>query len=228
MARALQAQSHASAESATTELDTGAPLGSSSKVDTVKTFLKLAAGTVATLSLAGAAQAGCGAGSLYCGASTGTSTLPPLSSYYAHGASGHAVSSYSAPSYTMSHSQASSSYGSGSISSTYSLDSTYSFSGPVSSAPGLGAGESLQPTSCPVSVDSPAGSRVLGCYSVVRKVYAPVARTTYYRVVRPVVYVRYPVPVPVPYTVYSPCATNVAWSRYGDYHRYGYGHGGCY
>lgn len=204
-------------------------------VDSVSTFLKLAASTVAALSLAGAAQAGCGN---YCGASTGTSTLPPLSGYF--GGASH-TASIAAPSHTMSHSQASSTYGSGSISSSYTIDSasTYGFSGSVTSAPGLGHGESLQPTSCPVSVDSPAGSRVLGCYSVVRKVAAPVARTTYYQVVRPVIYVRYPVPVPVPYTVYSPCAATAGYSRYGSagysrygygtagYSRYGYGYGGC-
>lgn len=189
----------------------------------MKTLLKLAAGTAATLTLAGAAQAGCGGG-LYCGASTGTSSLPPLSSYFGGGSSSYSASygstSSHAPAYTMSTSQASSAYGTGSISSSYTLGSTatYGFSGSPASAPGLGYGESLQPTSCPVSVNSPAGSKVLGCYSVVRKVAAPVARTSYYQVVRPVVYVRYPVPVPVPYTVYSPCATNVAWSRYGDWH----------
>ena len=199
----------------------------------MKTFLKLAAGMAASLAFAGAAQAGCGS-SLYCGESTGHSTLPPLSSYFsggsAHGSSYSHAATTSSYGMVMSHSEASTRYGSGSISSPYAGGDVdmYGFSGSVASAPGLGYGESLQPTSCPVSVNSPAGSRVLGCYSVVRQVAAPVARTTYYRVVRPVVYVRYPVPVPVPYTVYGGCAQRVAFSRYGGYGPQG-GYGGrCY
>ena len=217
----------------------------------MKTLIRIAAGTAATLALAGTAQAGCNTGTYCSGSSymgqsyssnsvstpsyttssasggyTGSSSLPPLSSYF----DGNANStSYAASSYSSADSYASS-YPSGSISSSYTLDDTtvYGFSGSTTSAPGLGMGESLQATSCPVNVDAAPGSRVLGCYSVVRQVQAPVAKTTYYRVVRPVVYVRYPVPVPVPYAVTSPCATNVAYSRYGDYHYGGYGYRGGY
>ena len=188
-------------------------------MDTVTTFLKLAAAAAASLAFAGAAQAGCGGSSMYCGSSTGTSSLPPLSSYFAASGASAGYSSYS-------------------TSSSYTASTPMlGFSGSPSSAPGLGAGESLQATSCPVSVDAAPGARVLGCYSVVRRVAAPVASTTYYRVVRPVIYVRYPVPVPVPYTVnvgsygygygYGSCASGVAYSRYGGYGPQGYYGGRC-
>jgi len=81
-------------------------------------------------------------------------------------------------------------------------------SAPLSSnytVPGLGASESLSPTSCPVSVYNPTGAKVLGCYSVSR----PKTVTNYTRVVRPVIYVRYPVPTPVPYTVNVPYPVRV-------------------
>lgn len=97
------------------------------------------------------------------------------------------------------------SYGSGSISSSYSGGSPALIPFTSSaSIPGLGANESLVPTSCPVSVSNPEGGRVIGCYAVSKPapvVQAPVMRavTTYTRVVRPVIYVRYPVPTPVPY-----------------------------
>lgn len=114
----------------------------------------------------------------------------------------------------MSSYQADSTYGTGSISQTYSDSSTYGFSGSTASVPGLGYNESLQATNCPVNVHGTGEGRVLGCYNVVK----PVPQTTYYRVVRPVIYVRYPVPVAVPYT--SPCHTVTHYSRYGDYGRY--------
>lgn len=66
---------------------------------------------------------------------------------------------------------------------------------------GMGANEFLSPTSCPTSVYNPQGAQVLGCYNVVKPV-APrpvVTQTTQYhqvRVVRPIIYVRYPVPTP--------------------------------
>ena len=204
--------------------------------------LKASAGLAASLALAGAAQANCGT---YCnavggtmasyegghsyvssGGYTGTSTLPPLSSYFdstRYASTAGYGSSYSTTSYTMSDAQASATYGSGSISSTYAGGDVqiYGFSG----TPDLGAGESLQATNCPVNVVGASdGSRVLGCYNVVRQEVRPVANTTYYRVVRPVVYVRYPVPVPVPYTVNVPsygyaggCGRSVHYSRYGGY-----------
>ena len=199
----------------------------------MKTLIKLAAGLGAAAAFAGTASAGCG-NSAFCGATTGTSTLPALSTYFntagslsdyeasaRYGAGSISSSysdSYSGGSYSTTYggatSYASSSYGYG---SGYGGTSIQSFTGSLSSVPGLGAGESLQPTNCPVSVYNPEGGNVLGCYSVVRKVVQPVANTTYYRVVRPVIYVRYPVPVPVPYTVYSPCLNRVNYSRYGGF-----------
>ena len=104
----------------------------------------------------------------------------------------------------------SSSYGS--ISQTYS---DYSVAPLTSSTlSGLGVNESLQPTTCPVSVHNPSGAKVLGCYNVVKP--KPVVRTvvrtvpTVYRVVRPIVYVRYPVPV-----CNTCCTPKTVFSRYG-------------
>jgi len=118
----------------------------------------------------------------------------------------------------MSSAQADMAYGSGSISQTYSApaSNTYGFYGSSNTISGLGANESLQATNCPVNVYGAGEGTVLGCYNVVK----PVPQTTYYRVVRPVVYVRYPVPVAVPYT--SPCHTYKIHSRYGDFHHRGY------
>lgn len=193
-----------------------------------------------SLALTGAAYAGCG-GQLYCGSSTsvhssttGQSTLPPLSSYYSH------TGSHSGSSTVVS----SGSYSTTGISSSYTLpSSTISASGSTSGL-SLGAGETLNPTNCSVNVDAPEGSRVLGCYTIgSTQPAAPIATTQYYRVVRPVVYVRYPVPVPVPYTVnvpaYAPCGASFGGSsrygygggysqggsRYGS--SYGFSHGGC-
>lgn len=90
---------------------------------------------------------------------------------------------------------------------------TYGFSGSTTSVAGLGLNESLRPTSCPVNVYNPNGGQVLGCYNVVK----PVPQTTYYRIVRPVIYVRYPVPVAVPYQVYG----------YGYHSQHQYFSGGC-
>ena len=94
---------------------------------------------------------------------------------------------------------------------------TYSFSGSPTSLPGLGYNESLRPTTCPTSVYNPDGGTVLGCYNIVK----PIPQTTYYRVVRPVIYVRYPVPVAVPQYGYSQCTSTKYASRYGNAN-YGY------
>lgn len=138
------------------------------------------------------------------------STDPMYNTSYSYGTS----NSYTG---SVSSSYADATYGTGSISNAYTGSDVelFGFSGSTSSVAGLGAGESLQATSCPVSVHNPGGGRVLGCYNVVK----PVPQTTYYRVVRPVVYVRYPVPVAVPY--YSGCTVVTHASRYGD--RWGYG-----
>lgn len=96
--------------------------------------------------------------------------------------------------------------------------------------PGMGANEYLSPTECPVSVYNPDGGKVLGCYSVVKP--KPIVRTHInydtVRVVRPVVYVRYPVPVAVPF-VRPSCGVVTHYSRYGKYWPrggFGYGFGG--
>ena len=185
----------------------------------VSRIIKVAATTIATLSLASAASAGCGNG-LYCG-DAGASTSSAWSS---HGSSYDAGSTYWAPSSsssystTMSSGQADATYGTGSISQTYTgaASDTYGFHGSTQGLAGLGANESLQATNCPVNVYGAGDGQVLGCYNVVK----PVPQTTYYRVVRPIVYVRYPVPVAVPY--YSPCHTYKIHSRYGDFHNRGY------
>ena len=185
----------------------------------VSRIFKSVAVTAATLSFAGAAYANCGPG-LYCGQSS-ASSIQPLSSWTGHSSatqfsSGSQFSSASqfAPTQsfsTLSSFVADSTYGTGSISETYSDPSTISFTGTPASVPGLGFNESLQATNCPVNVHDNGEGRVVGCYNVVK----PVPQTTYYRVVRPVVYVRYPVPVAVPYT--SPCHTVTHYSRYGGF-----------
>lgn len=202
----------------------------------------------ATSLMSSAAFAGCNSGP-YCNSTGHSSTLPSLSSWSAssyEAAPSYSASSYtSTPSYsysssstysadpmynsaysygtsnsytgTVSSSYADATYGTGSISNAYTGSDVelYGFSGSVS---GLGAGESLQATSCPVSVYNPGGGKVLGCYNVVK----PVPQTTYYRVVRPIVYVRYPVPVAVPY--WSGCSVVTHASRYGER----WGNGGHY
>lgn len=195
-------------------------------------ILKGAAAAVVALSFASVASANCG-NSLYCGQSgqsTGHSTLPSLSSwsggstgasYAMNGTSSRyspSTAYTSAPSYgsTMSSYEADANYGTGSISQTYSSYETQSFSGGAHSVQGLGHNESLQSTNCPTQVYGSGEGRVIGCYNVVK----PVPQTTYYRVVRPIIYVRYPVPVAVPYT--SPCHTVTHFSRYGDWHTGGY------
>ena len=188
----------------------------------VSRIFKVAATTIASLSLATAASAGCGS-SLYCGdASASMPSLSGYSSAASYGSNSYGTNSassfYGPASYTttMSSTQADATYGTGSISQTYSAADTYGFTGSTSSVPGLGMNESLQATNCPVNVYGSGEGRVLGCYNVVK----PVPQTTYYRVVHPVVYVRYPVPVAVPYT--SPCHTVKHYSRYGTWHSGGY------
>jgi len=94
----------------------------------------------------------------------------------------------------------------------------YNFSGSTATVPGLGLNESLRPTTCPTAVHNPEGGQVLGCYNVVK----PVPQTTYYRVVRPIIYVRYPVPTPVVVPTYNRCS-GAGFGGYG-HARYGHGH----
>ncbi len=157
----------------------------------VSRIFKGAAVAVATLSLASVASANCG--TTYCGqTSSANSWSAPTSSYTT----------------TMSSAQADATYGTGSISQTYSGG----FSNSSVSLAGLGANEGLRARSnCSATVHHNGEGQVIGCYDVVQQV----PQTTYYRVVRPVINVRYPVPVAVPYT--SPCHTVKHFSRYGDW-----------
>ncbi len=117
---------------------------------------------------------------------------------------------------------------------TYSSSSSYSTSGLSLASTGYSAGSvdaipaGMCPTSCGVSVDAPAGSRVLACYApcaapepvvtqapTISYVERPV--TTAYRVVRPVIAVPYAVPVLIPNQC-GPIADQS--SRYGS--SYGY------
>jgi len=106
----------------------------------------------------------------------------------------------------------SSRFSSSSISQTYSDYSVAPLTRSV--VTGLGSNESLRATSCPVSVHNPNGAKVLGCYNVIKP--KPVVRTvvrtvpTVYQVVRPVVYVRTPVPV-----CNTCCTPKKVFSRYG-------------
>lgn len=119
----------------------------------------------------------------------------------------------------MSGTQATRRYGSGSVSRSYSNNnhrivpfSTNATNISTHRIAGMGANEVLTPTQCPVSVYNPNGGQVMGCYSV--GTVAPRRTTTVtrtvtrrivphrVRVVRPIIYVRYPVPVPFP--VYQP------------------------
>ena len=93
---------------------------------------------------------------------------------------------------------------------------------------GMGANEFLSPTACPVSVYNPGGHEVLGCYSVVKPVQVvrpvPQIRHQQIRVVRPIIYVRYPVPTPMPMPMpvcrtQSVCGggcSSTTYSRYGN------------
>jgi len=192
----------------------------------VSRIFKGAAAMVATVSLASAASASCGS-SMYCGQTQ--SSPQPLSTWTAQSGQNYSGADFSAgyqptqsysQSYSMNSAQADATYGTGSISETYSDNSFYGFSGSTASVSGLGMNESLQATNCPVNVYGNGEGQVLGCYNVVK----PVPQTTYYRVVRPVIYVRYPVPVAVPYT--SPCLTVKKFSRYGGYYNGGFNGGG--
>lgn len=156
--------------------------------------LKTAILSAAALALATAANAGDYSHS-YSASSYGPS----------YNASSYNQSSYGPSSYggVMSQYEASARYGSGSISESYTDGNVemYGFSGTL---PGLGHNESLQATNCPTAVYNPEGGRVLGCYNVVK----PVPKTTYYRIVRPVIYVRYPVccaPIAPPPPPPRPC-----------------------
>jgi len=98
----------------------------------------------------------------------------------------------------------------------------YNFTGSATSFPGLGHNESLRPTTCPTAVHNPEGGQVLGCYNVVKAV----PQTTYYRVVRPVIYVRYPVPTPIIVPTYNSCSGGHSGHHLGGHHFGGHHFGG--
>lgn len=147
-------------------------------------------------------------------ASYGSVTLPGTHNYSMAYGSSNSVTlpgthNYSSG-YAMSDSAADAKYGTGSISGAYvdhsSVGSAYT-SGTITGVtmPGLGVNERLVATSCTdgINVHGADGKQVLGCY----KIAQPVQVQNYVRVVRPIVYVRYPVPVPV----VTPCAPTHHW-----------------
>jgi hypothetical protein len=106
-----------------------------------------------------------------------------------------------------------SSYGSSYSSSYNSTAKTVPFTTTVNKiykhrVAGMAKNEFLTPTTCPTSVYNPGGHKVLGCYSVVKPVqpvrhvqtvkHVQQIRYQQVRVVRPIIYVRYPVPTPMP------------------------------
>lgn len=132
-------------------------------------LIKGAMALALTAGFSASANAQCSNGSLYCGSSG--STIQPLSSYNSGAAQ------------------------------YIPFSSNASTSGNISIA-GLGANESLTPTSCPVNVNGlQSGESVLGCYQVMKQNQSTVryhyGAPNTVRMVRPIVYVRYPVPTPV-------------------------------
>jgi len=142
-------------------------------------LMKSVVGLAMAAGFSATANAGCADGSLYCNASNSGSSYTSFSNY-------------------------------NSSAQYMPFTSSASAAGPISMS-GLGSNEFLSPTSCPVDVNGlQPGQSVLGCYQVmkqqptVRYHYAPPQTV---RVVRPVIYVRYPVPTPVygvPVPVYGP------------------------
>lgn len=151
-------------------------------------FFKIAATCIASLSLSVAANATC-MNSTYCTSNQSMS----------YAAAGHP--SNGTPYLATSNYQASS-------------VQTYGFSGSQTTIPGLGQNETLRARACPTNVHNPEGGKVLGCYDVVK----PVPQTNYYRVVRPIIYVRYPVPVAVPYYAQGHCQSARASLTLGQAH----------
>ena len=156
--------------------------------------------------------------SVYMGSTSPSYSSTPLHSY--RGQSSYVINNSYAS--TMSDSEADYRYGSGSISETYTDRSSTIVPFTTTSAnlssyrvPGMGANEFLSPTHCPVNVYNPEGVQVLGCYQVSKPAPVRLITPRYHtvRVVRPIVYVHYPVHVPVA----VPVCRNQHWhSRYGE------------
>jgi hypothetical protein len=185
-----------------------------------KIIMAAATGLLASMAFAATAQAGCAQTTAH---HTTSSTLPPLSSYFEHEAKLKAKSAHCTQSATVAHSATTLPPLASHFTTTHRVHAPTRHT--VSYAPlsptvisGLGQNEGLRPTTCPVAVHNPEGGRVLGCYNVVRRVAQPVTKTTYYRVVRPIIYVRYPVPVPV--CRLSTCGSHHHHHQGGS--RYGY------
>ncbi|MGJ8560108.1 MAG: hypothetical protein ACSHX3_07720 [Litorimonas sp.] len=140
-----------------------------------------------------------------------TSQASAYASASASAASGaHATATARATSYASSHHAPV-------VTSTYQ-GHQYRYEGFSGTYGGLGHNERLHPTTCPVAVHNPQRHKVAGCYKVVKqwtppKVHRPAPQQVFYRVVRPIIYVRYPVPV----CVTGPCAPqHYGRSRYGS------------
>jgi len=142
-------------------------------------ILTTVAAFAATTLMSSAAFAGCNNGT-YCNSNAHSSvsmyeTSPSYSTSGYTTSSNHSTSPMYNTAYSygvnnsyggvMSSSAADATYGTGSISNAYTGGDVelYNFSGSTGSVAGLGMNESLQPTTCPVSVHNPSGARVLGC-----------------------------------------------------------------
>lgn len=159
----------------------------------------------------------------YTGSSSYSYSSSPLNSY--QGQSSYVVDNTVTS--ALSDSEADYRYGSGSISQTYTDGSNTIVPFTTTSAtlsnyrvPGMGANEYLSATDCPVNVYNPGGAKVLGCYKVSKPAPVRVSVPNYHtvRVVRPIIYVRYPVPVAVP--------VHTGWHQTSYQHHNGWGHGG--
>lgn len=159
-----------------------------------------------------------GGSSSYTGSSSYSYSSTPLNSY-------RGQSSYSSNDTitVMSDSEADRRYGSGSISGPYTDGSntivpftTTSTSVSNYRVPGMGANEFLSPTNCPVNVYNPGGAKVLGCYQVSKPAPVRVSVPNYHtvRVVRPIIYVRYPVPTPIYNTGVRACGAHHNWNTH--------------
>jgi hypothetical protein len=191
---------------------------------TTPTYRPLATSYSGASAHAGASSAGstASASSHAAASSAGASSYARASAYagggvsqasaYASASSGaHATATARASSYasTTNHAPV--------VTSTYH-GHQYRYEGFSGTYSGLGHNERLHPTRCPVAVHNPQHHQVAGCYKVVKqwtppKIHQPAPHRVFYRVVRPVIYVRYPVPV----CVTGPCAPQpYQRSRYGS------------
>lgn len=206
------ASSHASARASSYVLP-GGYASSSSRATTTATgsgfgsALASARATTGSASSLASARSASGASARAASRSTASGSSAKSSAHAA--AKAKSYSRLSAP--IVSSRSSASAYATSSASTSYS--SARSFSGATSTAPGLSVGERLISTPCPQTY-----SRVsTGCYNVAT--YVPSVQQ--YRVIRPIIYVRYPVPVPV---TYPACPYYVGGSTCPTHGRSRYGH----